>query len=77
VARMDVAIEDFRTARVKIVTYQGSRALLEELKRDILKDRAAHKPPGTAIHTPVPAGIEPGGLVASFLVMDPLTVTDD
>ena len=76
-ARLDVAIEDFRTARVKIVTYQGSKALLEELKRDILKDRAAHKPPGTAIHTPVPDGIEPGGFVASFLVMDPLTIVEE
>ena len=75
-ARMDVAIEDFRTGRVKIVTYRGPREALEELKRDILKDRGAHRPPGTAIHTPVPPGVEPGGFVASFLVMDPLTVVD-
>jgi hypothetical protein len=74
---MDVAIEDFRTGRVKIVTYTGSTAALEGLKRDIIKDRAAHKPPGTAIHTPVPDGIEPGGFVASFLVMDPITVVED
>ena len=76
-ARMDVAIEDFKTGQVKIVTYQGSVKALEELKRDILKDRGAHKPPGTAIHTPVPDGITPGGFVASFLVMDPLTIVDD
>lgn len=76
-ARMDVAIEDFQTGRVKIITYRGSKAALEELRRDILKDRAAHKPPGTAIHTPVPDGIEPGGFVASFLVMDPVTIVDD
>ena len=76
-ARMDVTIEDFRTGRVRIVTYRGSRELLEELKRDIIKDRGAHKPPGTAIHTPVPPGIEPGGFVASFLCKDPLKVVDD
>jgi hypothetical protein len=74
---MDVAIEDFRTGRVKIVTYTGSREALEELKRDIVKDRKAHKPPGTAIHTPVPEGVTPGGFVASFLVMDPLTIVDE
>ena len=76
-ARMDVAIEDFRTGRVKIITYTGSRTVLEELKRDIMKDRQTHKPPGTAIHTPIPDGITPGGFVASFLVMDPLTIVQD
>jgi len=74
---MDVAIEDWQTGRVRIITYRGSKASLEELRRDIIKDRGAHKPPGTAIHTPVPEGIEPGGFVASFLVMDPLTIVDD
>jgi hypothetical protein len=74
---MDVAIEDWQTGRVKIITYRGPKAVLEELRRDIIKDRGAHKPPGTAIHTPVPDGIEPGGFVASFLVMDPLTIVED
>jgi len=76
-ARLDVALEDFRTGQVRIVTYTGPREALGELMRDIIKDRKAHKPPGTAIHTPVPDGVTPGGFVASFLVMDPLTIIDD
>jgi hypothetical protein len=42
VAKLTVRISDFQTGKVRVVTYQGPREALEELRRDILKDRAAH-----------------------------------
>jgi hypothetical protein len=74
---LKVRLRDIRAQKIIVRTYRGSREALDELKSAILSDRAAHKPPGTAIHTPVPAGVKPGGFVASFLVADPLEIEDD
>jgi hypothetical protein len=76
-ARLDVKIDDFKTGKVRVVTYRGPTDALLLLRREIRRDRAAHKPPGTAIHTPVPADVAPGGFVASFLVLDPLEVIEE
>ena len=76
-AIMRVKIRDIQVRKVRVRTYRGSREALAQLRADIIDDRAAHKPPGTAIHTPVPPGVQPGGLVASFLVVDPLVIEDD
>jgi len=74
---LKVRIRDLAARKLRVRTYRGSREALEELRRSIVSDRAAHKPPGTAIHTPVPPGVTPGGLVASFLVADPLEIEED
>ncbi len=76
-ARLDVRIDDFKTGKIRVVTYRGPTESLLALRKEILKDRAAHKPPATAIHTAVPANVKPGGFVASFLVLDPLRVIEE
>ena len=74
---MKVRIRDIRTGEIRVRTYRGELPALERLKADIVKDRGSHKPPGTAIHTPVPPGVRPRALVPSFLVEDPILIAGE
>ena len=72
-----VRVRDLASGGVRTKTYVGDRDVLEKLKTKIQRHRAAHKPPDTAIHTPVPKGVRPGGFIASFLVVDPIQIADE
>jgi hypothetical protein len=76
-ATLRVRIRDLASGKVRIRTYAGETALLEKLRKRIITHRAAHHPPDTAIHTEIPAGIRPGGRIASFLVVDPIELRED
>jgi hypothetical protein len=76
-ATLKIRIRDIQSGKLRLRSYRGPAVALRALKDDIAKDRKSHHPPGTAIHTPVPAGITPAGFVPSFLVVDPMEITED
>ena len=76
-ATLELRITDIETGRTRLRVYRGPRIALEALKADIEGDRGGYGPPGTAIHTPVPPGVDPTGFVPSFLVVDPIVIRDD
>jgi len=74
---MKVRIRDIQTGKIRVRTYRGELRALERLKAEIMLDRGSYKPPGTAIHTPVPPGVRPRALVPSFLVEDPIVIVGE